>query len=362
MMDITSLQDYISLLDEKFNGQYFFRGESTDFGDTKNMASGYRWIRDNNRRFLDLIHMRHEYFREVGAHINAQDKSNFIAYAQHHGLPTELLDITANPLVALYFAVSKNPDENGFVYLFDNNLYSLKERDKSQFILDLYNPNLARLDHLPVEQQFHKFFWTDEIDEGMIQKSLFEEVNSFVYRIFQKSKILNLHAENKLQLEKLTKGDKLKATLYSSNFQRRSELRKTALARETPIDPILLMSIDISETFDLIDVTDGKYFPPLKYLLIQPSIVFDRMKNQQGAFIYQLNTSHGSASKGYMQPIIAADTLSIPSEHKQKILRQLDNVGVNQMFIYSDDDNIAGYYKQNYNRSIQQELYPFHRS
>lgn len=158
MMDITSLQDYISLLDERFNGQYLFRGESTDFGDTKNMASGYRWIRDNNRRFLDLIHMRHEYFREVGAHINAQEKSNFIAYAQHHGLPTELLDITANPLVALYFAVSKNPDENGFVYLFDNNLYSLKERDKSQFILDLYNPNLARLDHLPVEQQFHKFF------------------------------------------------------------------------------------------------------------------------------------------------------------------------------------------------------------
>ncbi|MFT8544518.1 MAG: hypothetical protein ABF768_07900 [Leuconostoc falkenbergense] len=86
------------------------------------------------------------------------------------------------------------------------------------------------------------------------------------------------------------------------------------------------------------------------------------MKNQQGAFIYQLNTSHGSASKGYMQPIIAADTLSIPSEHKQKILRQLDNVGINQMFIYSDDDNIAGYYKQNYSRSIQQELDPFHRS
>ncbi|WP_407124229.1 hypothetical protein [Weissella paramesenteroides] len=40
-MDMTSLQDYISVLDKQFNGQYFYRGESKDLGDTKNMASGY---------------------------------------------------------------------------------------------------------------------------------------------------------------------------------------------------------------------------------------------------------------------------------------------------------------------------------
>lgn len=85
------------------------------------------------------------------------------------------------------------------------------------------------------------------------------------------------------------------------------------------------------------------------------------MKNQQGLFIYQLNTSSGTALDGYIQPIIPAYTLVIPSKYKQKILKQLDTVGINQKFIYSDDDNIVMYYRQHFNRSIQQELYPFSR-
>ncbi|WP_407124232.1 hypothetical protein [Weissella paramesenteroides] len=118
----------------------------------------------------------------------------------------------------------------------------------------------------------------------------------------------------------------------------------------------------IGDAFDLIDATEGSYFPPFKYLLVHPSIVFDRMKNQQCSFIYQLNTSHGSASKGYIQPIISAETLVIPSEYKQPILKQLDTMGINQKFIYSDDDNIASYYKQHFNRSIDQKLHPSTRS
>ena len=37
---------------------------------------------------------------------------------QHYGLPTRLLDVTTNPLVALYFACSKCPDKDGELFAF----------------------------------------------------------------------------------------------------------------------------------------------------------------------------------------------------------------------------------------------------
>ncbi|EEB36612.1 hypothetical protein ANHYDRO_00554 [Anaerococcus hydrogenalis DSM 7454] len=36
--------------------------------------------------------------------LDSDSRESFIAYSQHNGLPTELLDITENPIVSLYFA------------------------------------------------------------------------------------------------------------------------------------------------------------------------------------------------------------------------------------------------------------------
>ncbi|WP_407124231.1 hypothetical protein [Weissella paramesenteroides] len=91
--------------------------------------------------------------------------------------------------------------------MFDNNLYSTREHDYSQFIFDSYNPDLARLDNLPVEQQAHWFFWTEDIDDDMIQKDMFESTNNFVYRVFQMSEWLDWLFENTRQADLLAKSN-----------------------------------------------------------------------------------------------------------------------------------------------------------
>jgi hypothetical protein len=53
--------------------------------------------------------------------IDTDNLWHWTSFAQHYGTPTRLVDVTADSLVALYFACERDFDENGYVHIFKDN-------------------------------------------------------------------------------------------------------------------------------------------------------------------------------------------------------------------------------------------------
>jgi len=85
------------------------------------------------------------------------------------------------------------------------------------------------------------------------------------------------------------------------------------------------------------------YFPNI---VVHPSVKFERMKSQEGSFLYQIakyNAPTG-AYRGFSK--ITSD-LQIVIRDKKRIFRALDTMGINQKNLFGDHDSIASYLKQN---------------
>jgi hypothetical protein len=104
---------------EKFlNGDYLFRGVTSvryplvpSVG--RQRDDGYRYSNAGEMALLDQF--KREALPFLG--VRPENKWEWLALAQHHGVPTRLLDWSESPAVSLFFAVWGNNDDDAGLYI-----------------------------------------------------------------------------------------------------------------------------------------------------------------------------------------------------------------------------------------------------
>ena len=115
-MNIPTTRDFLGLF-EKLQAQhwgvvFYFRGESITSWELRPSIMRDSLIQYEGEMLTDLITRRPNEFEGSSTAI-----SQFVL-AQHHGLRTRFLDITKNPLVALFHACQANFKKDGKVHIF----------------------------------------------------------------------------------------------------------------------------------------------------------------------------------------------------------------------------------------------------
>jgi hypothetical protein len=137
MTNISSVHGFLALSGQVFfgepRGRWVFRGHSNSAFELKSFVGRSAHTSASRAKFESSLF--NIFVREAQGYLLSfpDDPWEQLSLAQHHGLPTRLLDWSHNPLVALYFAVSANHETDG-------ELFALRATTKTSSKIQIGSP------------------------------------------------------------------------------------------------------------------------------------------------------------------------------------------------------------------------------
>ena len=293
---IESLADYIREIETYPSFEFFYRGESKKYLNLT--ASGLRYHEhgfEYSKKEYPLNKILDEYYREVVPSMKNIEIENFIAFAQHFGVPTPLLDITKSPLVALYFACEDDFEEDGFIYLFGNDFI-----DITKIVQNFTNQNI--LEELFINSDTNFLLLLPIIEE---YKRLYNnKFNSFLNILFKEYDFYFKNYLDALVLDEINNKnpDLLIISQYLNKLDKNLDID---IDEKYSFESIIYLKL-VKKFFEMA-YEYGKeiwWIDFLPNMVYRPIIKFERGITQGGSFLYQIYGSYRNDKEDFRVQIV----------------------------------------------------------
>jgi len=385
--NLFSLEEKKNRLKELITEGIFFRGQSEEFDFI--IPSIYRdinYIKNENNMIKEA---EISYPLEIG---KAKSQIDKLALMQHYGLPTRILDITTNALVALYFAVSGSNDKDGIVYLFNRkkrekilnsrntsvivkialsklsfdeklelhcilekknkkNRNLLEETKKLDVFKKLYNNIKADFGFLPNDIECSDFYglnfvYPQEIDERIIKQSAmfmifgldgFCDFDEKVSKFIKNNDEINKKIKSFEELKKYYEGQKAEILGLDYNYS------------EEEIDNKKEELNQIKKDIGKIEKEKQNREKELKKYIIEKEIksAIDKLINEC-MIMYSPGHLPNEEEKWIFNDAQGKAVIVLKAKYKQRIKNELELIGITRKSIYPDIQNKSQYIREKY--------------